>query len=664
MNRGWLLALACVAGLACEKQPLVNVNAGFAIADGVWFEEEETLFLFYRVDAEQGLRPESQVEITWTTDAAVQPWTPLTELTPVHTHLPVDCGYTSLCGSMSVHVPQRPRNVEFRLRYHRDGEIFLGSVTNFYEVGPGPAPLSRSLLIYGVLDEDNERVQWRARHQFPNLRNMEAEALGLRRYFRIANPGYGPAVTTSSTNPYGYIYDTACDPANVPLGWAPLETTDRAIFDPNTLPIQASSAAVVCAVSTVTDATGTFNAVAIARKNPEVRPAFPELRSPIRENTPVGFVLRPCQYDISGDHYDMQVQRLLLTDAPVICVDGWNTAGFANQLAATLQNEINAERALGNDMVVTIALHHDLTTPSFVAVIEDALNQVLVAESLTSSPHVSGAFLLDSYGHEIVDSDVKRLALWCPAVAGDDLDDIPPESLRSCPVQPDIPDLKIGPFKLNTLPILPTRAQYLTFIDKYGVGQAGSTKNLQFLAPEHSPLSDTVAIGEFGAVTFFDDETISAQPSDAFSFCALDPVSSIIVFRSANNPVPLPIQTLPEVHQFAPESTYELGLFWEFPFLLRLKYEVVVAGVATAFDASVPFGVGRTDRAYFGAELWRTGEFSLDETLLQCTRFCDHPTFDSAGVYNVQLPFRTTFALQCYQPVFPKDGDGGFPLDP
>lgn len=651
---------------ACWKQPITDVEAAFAIADAVWFAEEETLFVFYRVDAEQGLRPESQVEITWQTDDGVQDWAPLATFLPVHTHEAVSCGYKAICGSTSIHVPIAPRNVALRLRYHRDGEMFLDAPLGFYEIGPGPAHRNRSLLVYGVFEEKNGNVQWRARHQFPNLRNMEVEELGLRRWFRVTDPGYGGAVASVPGNRYGYAYDIACSAANVALGWPALETTDRAIFDSHSLPFEASDAPVVCGLSTVTDATGTFDAVAIARKNPEVRPAFPALRSPIRENTSLGFLLEPCEYTISDDHRDMQRQRLLLGDAPVICTDAWDTPGFADQLAAQIQTAVNDERVEGNDMVVTVALHHDLPGAAFAGVIEDALDQVLVAESVMSSPHVSGAFLLDSYGHAIVDSDLKHLALWCPAlVGGSDPEEIPPpESERACPVLPDIPDFELGPFKLNVLPILTTRSQYLNFIDTYSVAQAGRMKSLKFLAPERSTLSENVAVGEFGAVTFFDDETISAEPDDAFSYCALDAIAAIVVFRSDANPVPLPIAELPAVHRDAPEASYQLGLFWEFPFLLRLQYEVTVAGAATAVGATVPFGISGTNRSYYGAELWRTGVFPLDTTLEQCTRFCDHPTFDSAGVYNILADFRDSYAFTCYEPRFPRPDDGGFPLDP
>ena len=218
--------------------------------------------------------------------------------------------------------------------------------------------------------------------------------------------------------------------------------------------------------------------------------------------------------------------------------------------------------------------------------------------------------------------------------------------------------------KRHTLPILSTREQYLTFIDKYSVAQAGRMKSLRFLAPERSPISENVAAGDYGVITFFDDETVSAEPDDAFSYCALDPIASFLVFRSDDVPVPLPLAALPTVHRDDPEASYQLGIFWEFPFLLRLAYEATVAGSVTAFDASVPFGVSATNRSYYGAEVWRTGVFSLDETLKQCDRFCDHPTFDSAGVYNVLSSFRDAYANQCYEPRFPMPDDGGFPRDP
>lgn len=657
--------LALVSCVACEKVPIVDIHAGFTLADAAWFSEEETLFIFYRVEAEQGLGAESQIEISYRTDDGEVAWAPISAFTPVHTHVPVDCGSNARCGSTSLHVAHAPRQVGVRLRYHRDWELNLPATVNLNLIGAGPAYSNRSLIVYGVFDEANAHVQWRARHQFPTLRNEEVEELGLRRTFRISDPQYGDIQQAFDASPYGYASTPACPGDLTPLGWAPVETTERAVFQEDELPDAASAAPIVCAQSTVTDATGTFQAVALARKNPEVRSAFPALRNPIRTNTVVGFVLRPCTQTISEPHRAMQVQRLLLDGAPEICIDNWRDPGFADQLATRFRARIDEVRAQGSDMVLSVVLHHADTSGQLADRIEDALAQVLPFERDKSSPRVSGAFVFDSFGYALVRSQLKQLVLWCPAAQGDDLDQISSAAQRSCPVLPDTPDLKLGPFRFSNLPILPTRAQYLNFIAKYSDAQAGRMRELLFLAPERTPVSQNVQLGDFGVATFFNNEILTAAPSDAFSYCRPeDPRASAVVFRTPLSPDPLPLESLPEAHQQSPQSSYALGLAWDFPFLLRLKYEVVVAGSASAFSLTVPFGISSSDQAYYGTELWQGGEFPLSTALLQCTRFCDHPTFDSAGVYNVGTSFRGSYPKQCYRPRYPVLGDGGFPRDP
>lgn len=656
---------AAVLCVACEKVPIVDINAGFSLADAAWFSEEETLFIFYRVGAEQGLGAESQVEITYLTDDGEVPWTPVSEFTTVHTHVPVDCGNKARCGSTSLHVARPPRQVGVRLRYHRDGELTLPAPVKLNVIGAGPAYSHRSLAVYGVFDEGNAQVQWRARHQFPTLRNEEVQELGLRRTFRISEPRYGDLDQAFDESPYGYASTLVCPGELTSLGWAPIETSARAVFQGEELPDAASTASIVCAQSTVTDAKGTFQAVALARKNPEVRAAFPALRNPIRTNTVLGFLLRPCARTISEPHHAMQVQRLLLDGSPEICIDNWRDPGFANQLAARFRTRIDEVRAQGRDMVLSIALHHDDTTGQLAGVIETVLLQVLPSERDKSSPRVSGAFVFDSFGYTLVRSQLKHLVLWCPAVQGDDLDQLPSAALRSCPLLPDFPDLGLGPFRFSNLPILPTRAQYLNFIGRYSDAQAGRMRELLFLAPERTPISQNIQVGDFGVATFFNNEILTAAPSDAFSYCRPeDPRASAVVFRTGLSPDPLPLELLPEAHQEVPQVSYELGLLWDFPFLLRLQYEVVIAGAASAFSLTVPFGISTSDQAYYGTELWQGGEFPLSNALLQCTRFCDHPTFDSAGVYNVGTSFRGNYPKQCYRPRYPVPSDGGFPLDP
>lgn len=664
-----LLFSALLVTASC-KVPITDIQASFSLADATWFEEEQTLFFFYRAQAQQGIGEDTSIEVTWTTDDHFQDWTELSTLPQVHTHLPVDCGPNGMCGSGSVKVDKVPRFVNIRLRYHRQGALFLQPAPVFNVVGIGPSHTNRSLLVYGVFDQTNTRVQWRARNNFPTLRNEEVTGLGLRRLFRVLDPAAGE-VTLPMDNPYGYAFDAACPAGLQALGWTEATTNERATFAIETLPLSASTAPALCARSIVTDALGTFERPAIARKNPETRPAFPLLRSPIKDNRSIGFVLRPCNKDISRQHLDMQIQRLQLSGAPEICIDDIAAPGFATQLAGRFRTRIDTERMQGQDMVLVIALHHDDETGPTRGVVEEALEAVLPSERDKTSPRVSGAFVFDSYAYKLTRAPNKRVVLWCPGklppmVPTDDLDLIPQQAQRDCPLLPDLPDIIIGPFSFGTIPILPTRAQYTTFVSKYSEAQAGSVTKLQFRAPERTPVSQNIPVGEFGVATFFNHESFPAAPTDAFSFCAGgEPWTNLVVFRVPIAPeMPGPLQVQPEVHEMFPQPRYELGLGWDFPFLTRLEYQVTLAGSASAFSVTVPFGVSGQNMQYFGQQLWQTGEFKTDKLLTQCTRFCDNPTFDSAGVYNVQTTFRDGFKMACYTPAFPALDSGGFPVDP
>lgn len=654
------------ATTACSKVPLTNVDAGFELADAVWFEDEHTLFVFYKLQAAQGLGAESQVELGFRTDELTQAFASVSSFPTVHQHVAVDCGQNARCGSTSLRLAERPRQVTLRLRYHREGNVFLATDTLLTIVGAGQRYNHRSLIVYGVFDETNTRVFWRARHQFPNLRNQEVEALGLRRRVSITGRRFGDPGDLLGDNPYGYGAFDTCPPSLQALDANELETRARSALDREPLPAEAAAAPLVCATATVDDAKGRFAATALARKNPQTRPAFPALRSPIRPNRALGYVLRPCTRVISDVHAAMQSQRLLFVDAPEVCIDDWMMPGFAEQLAARIRTRIDEERTRGEDMVLTLALHHDDPTGALADRVEDALSIALAPEREKTTPRLTGAFVFDSFGHGITREPVRQMVLWCPARAGGVLDELPEGAPRACPLLPDVPQLTFGALRASVLPILPTRAQYLRFLETYGEAQAGRMRALTFLAPERTPLSRNVQVGDFGVATFFNDEAISALPGDVFSHCPTeDPRTAAVVFFDEAEATTRLLADLPLVHETAPQPSYALGIAWDFPYLTRLDYQVTVAGAVSAFSLSVPFGISGTNTSYFGTELWRTGEFPLREALLQCERFCDHPTFDSAGVYNVLATFASTYKQECYRPRYPSVlPEEAFPLDP
>lgn len=667
---------------ACLKLPVSDVNAGFDLADASWFQDEETLFFFYEVSAEQGLNEASVIEVTYRTDTETVPWTRIDQLEYVHPHLPVDCGFTRRCGSLSLHVPDRPREVGIRLRYHEDGELALTTETVFNAIGSGPAHSNRSFLVYGVFTANNQRVQWRGRHRFPTLRNEQVQELGLRRRFQVDAHAYGSADFPRFANPYGY--GVACPLSFVPLGFSAISTQDRAVFDTQDLPQEAATSAQVCARATVLEPRAPFVTSALAQKNPEVEPAFPVLRTPIHEATPIKFFLAPCDRTIDADHEEMQRQRILY-DGPATCVEDWRAPDFVDRLVGRLEEAIEATRPAGEDMVLVMALHRENSEDELADQLEEVLSQILPSERDRATPRVVGAFVFDSEIRDVRDPVLNRLILWCPASIVDDEEVEPGPSNANCAITPDNVNLSLGPFSLSFLPILPSRNRYLDFIDRYSKAQAGEVKELTFLVPEFTPTTDNTQVGGLVA-TFFNQEIISAQPEDAFSFCPSEEPQPF-VFRTEISksddldcppgqepteddfclPPPqdfLPIEFLPMWHDVLQEQTYELGLLWDFPWLMRATYEVVAAASASAFGLSVPFGFGAEQMEQLGAPQWLRGEFPLAERLAHCKRFCDHPTFDSAGIYNVTRSFRSTYLDGCYRPSYPALGDSSFPRDP
>lgn len=671
-----LLALAALAG--CDqlwdvypwqaRVPLVDVAARFTLADATWFEAEQTLFVFYRVEAEQGLSELSQIELAFRTDEVEQPFIELTRLPAVHQHLAVRCGARSLCGSYSTPVELEPRDVRLRLRYHRDGVLTLAAELAMHVVSQGAPWDARSALVYAVLDEQNLNVQWRLRHQFPAIRNQRAQRLGLRRAFRVEGVQYGALPDLADvlvSNPYGYGAYDACPPGLAPHDQAEIATSARAVFDRTPLPLAASDLPHVCGEATVSDARGEFTTAAIGRKNPQVRPAFPALQTPVTDNKAVGFFLDLCEDDAKPSHRAMQLQRTLLSEDDVVCIDDHEAPGFSASLATRMSEVIDAERQDGQDMVLVIGLHR----PKDVRIaqrVEAALAALLPYENERSSPRLSGAFVFDSYAYTIGASDVARHTLWCPAnLDVTDLDLIPDTSMRSCAVQPTMP-IRLGRVSLSALPILPTESQYTSFVAEYGEAQTGRMTSLGFRAPKRTPASVNLPVGDFGLATFFNNEAITPAPTDAFSYCADDDTGQVM-FRVEGFPQPIPLSLLGAVHAEVGLPRYELGLLWDFPFLLHAKYRSTLATAVeppAQIDFIVAFGLSSSAEQYMGGQQWQQQTFELGDALAQCTRFCDHPTFSSAGVYEVDDLFVDTYADRCYRPAFPSPGDGGYPEDP
>ena len=694
-----IAVVSCVFSLAgcLQKVPVRDVGAAFAVADAVWFEEEETLFFFYRVDASQGLNETSRIEISFETDDEQVDFVPLHDFEPVHEHVSVECDWNNRCGSWSLHLPLPPRNVRMRLRYHEDGETFLESPLAYFRVDAGPDHLQRSALLYGVFDENNERVQWRLRHQFPSLRNEEAEALGLRRRFRISEPGYGdldinglpvsaglPGTNPGqrpgffADNPYGYGWLGGCPSAFTQIPASATETSTRAVFQDEPFPVSASRAPYACATGEVWDGRGVFTTSVWAQKNPEVEPAFAIMRTPIQTIREIRYFFDFCLDNDDTGHRVMQQQRLLMGPEHVVCIDDATPETLQQSLFVELSRRIDAERRPNEDLALYIGLHRGPDTDWVAAGLESALAAIFEVEINRSTPRLAGAFVFDSEAFFITDPAVRLSTLWCPSFPELDLlDGLLSGSTRSCSASlVELPEVTIQNVDFASLPILPSRANYDSFAEKYGTDFLGSVKSISAKSPLRATESENVQVGVFEIATYFDDERISAGENASFSYCETeDSLGWNLVFRSAVDGSTQFLFSLAEWHEENRESVYDLGLLWDSTFYLEILYGTFAVAQpeqqsTTLLDqelelrVTLPLGPEIPGQLYPFGDQWTQTDFDLRDVLLRCNRFCNHPTFDAAGIYQIRQSFRSTYAKACYVPVFPAIWEGGFPNDP
>lgn len=215
-------------------------------------------------------------------------------------------------------------------------------------------------------------------------------------------------------------------------------------------------------------------------------------------------------------------------------------------------------------------------------------------------------------------------------------------------------------------------------------------------APLSTPETRRIPVGDFGVATFYDGETLSAEPEQRFSYCADKAPQTPLAFRlpALDEPTEptdgageaagpsetgetgevdaqateqaLPLVLFPGLHRKLQLGAYDLGLLWDFPFLFSFQYKTFVSGRVRSFGVSVPFGLENRSTEAYGSAIWSQQSFDVGEVLLKCTRYCTHPTFDSAGVYNVLLTFEEGYEQRCYRPRLPGAvfGQESAPNDP
>ena len=382
------------------------------------------------------------------------------------------------------------------------------------------------------------------------------------------------------------------------------------------------------------------------------------LRSPVEDATPIKFYLAPCQRTISASHARMQRQRLILEDIDTYCIDDWQTPDFVERLTRTLRDAVNAERRNGRDMVLAIALHRDesaigdLVESAVGAVVTPELTRSTpVGRGICVRQLVppTGRRVIANVGLVVPDGterrpcghpSVRRLGgVLC--LARRSQPGARPFQFGVLPILPDRPsylrfvdrysEREAGNMKrlFYRVPAFTPTSRNINLLD-FGVA---TFLNNEVFSAEAEDAFSYCGEGGLDRVVFrsrqLEDDVVRQQfcPADGTSPLPLpipepspepspgtqpgaDAGSSPVTSDGGTAPVDnstaepgtcdliqfgfIPIAALPTWHNTFPETLYELGVAWEFSFLIRLEFSSFLAGSVSAFSASVPFGVSRT----------------------------------------------------------------------
>ncbi|WP_141733978.1 hypothetical protein [Oligoflexus tunisiensis] len=646
----WIFSIASFlfALTACrDKVGLLREPLHFALAKPFWFEDESTFFLFYQLDNPQAFRPEGSLELSFDQG---ETWQDIGFWTYLHPHEEVDCGRQSLCGSLSIRWTEPIASVQLRYRYHRDAELAESQSIPVVSVHR-TSPLRRSFSIYGVFDAMNAYVQWRGRHSFPGLSHEEAEALGLRRPYRIT--GIRAQVDSSEPdriNPS--LYGTSSDCGGADLGPHTMGSEQGA---DSWLMVRVGPAfAQVCGWTEVMDGEGSYHAVAYGRKNPVVENIVQDLQLAFTKAEQVRLIFATCQA-VSQDYLDYQVDRLHFTTNRIdYCMDQGN---FNRETIVSFLYEkvLAARQNTGQDLALVLILHYNLRelSPVIVDVVGQSLAAIANGEQF---PRVAAIFVYDSFPAVSSSGMTPTSLIWCPT----EVQDGETSTLSSCAFQPS--KFVLGPLEVRSAPVLPDYESFQEMDDAQKWG--AKIDEFAIYTPREPDSGGRLTYVRANDLHYvfnpFDQLPILARES--LSFCPLHDFAQVFAYQiltqrgiRGGSEAASSVSLLPMEHRLRNEDrVYNLGLRLQAPFLVSVRYTTSSAIGPKDFVSYISIRGQQSLTDELGEAALQNKPLPFRSVLTKCTRYCQHPAFDETGRYILNGPWYEEFATRCYQPQLPR----------
>jgi hypothetical protein len=665
--RAWAVLLLLLT--ACERVPLRKHDAQFGLLRSHHFANEKTQYLFFRIS---GLRP-GQARVSW--PSAIEISSPSSLKIPglkpgadgfanldlsqgVHRHQLVECGQGNLCGSFSFRAEKPVLNLALRFRYHKDGAMYETAPVTTSVHPEGATADAQSALVYGVFNGNNSRLQYMVHDNFGDPDSGDIANFGMTRSFAIENvqlTDLSKAEKASiQTTGSAFMFPAQPCQSHMQQGVAGKASAHRfsgsaswsnAVFDTTT------NMGSVCFTAKNLDARGEVlsQAPGMARRNPELHAEGLRVRSPMQEALTIPLVITYCPNlpeSAALTEPEFLIYQRHILSAPRsgvdVCFAVNEEERFAIDLDRVLRQKLAAARSnnpKADDFFFKVIVHHKLAPEvrRFHDIIGDKLGALIASEVLHVSPRLVGSFIYDSRSVDTRGTQRNASIVWCPRREQDG-----PGSDASANCTPSASgELQLGPVTfLIPMGPFPTVDTYMDYVRKYG--DRGQSKNGQFVVRSVRTNANSLTDSADGRLyTFFDGQRLSLNANERLKFCRDRDGESLLdalAFRysppSGGADQILKVDQAQTLMSGSVEAaSVNVGVWWESPFLGGFSFDTPASGKVFS---RIP--ISRTFRSSekLGDERWSKEGFDLTPMLQKCTRYCDHPYFDEAGVYQIR----------------------------
>ncbi len=673
-----LSSLIILAACRQNKVELLDSYGQILDVNSHWFENEKVAYIFFRIEElpERLTNPVFELSYTWTNPQGGSETVEDLEINfteGVHEHEVIECGSNQLCYSFSWPLDGPLQTSSIRFRYDKEAELNLfADASSQNHLSDDPNGDGFSALPHGVFNQQNNRMQVRITPNFGTPAPERVPSYGLRRKFRIKSSSLVDqdwddlkALIDGSgyAFPSDFCSQTGDGESKVFKG---LKAWSNEEFAADSLERG------VCFGIDFLDKNekNLVSTQAYGIRNPNTD--FDEnlvIQTPLEDVVKIPILIHACEddpfFDILIDQDFLEYQKFITGQGGRevdVCFNTSNIEGFAQNLEDYLSAQLSLAKqqaTTDQDFMFNVIFHENLSR-EFRAIhqaVVDKLTLIASNEVDKVSPRLAGSFVYASIGDFQPTLVQRRTLLWCPqdlanAIAVTFQD---PFASINCTTSTggDFTILGIN-FRVPLGPF-PDLDSYNRYLEKYG--DRGLARDPELVLKSVQQGSLTYVDGP-EKVTYFDNVRLSIADEEAVRLCSTKEDSEILEFiKVRNNSLGSEGEGV-NIFDIAPvwrsedaAGTYDLGIFWEYPFWGGVRYD---APVTVAIGSIIPYEEKNSAYEAVGDIKWQIDQWNLGDFFYYCRKYCEHPFFDEAGTYQNRSSWRDEIDTRCAQPLIPE----------